>query len=103
MEDVMKETQRSLRIREKRKVIGDYDIYIACDDPEHEPPLEIAKKINVQANKNKLDNLAKDSLRDQLNQLGFSNALIQNKVLNDPRCSNLDTAIDIYTEYSSRS
>lgn len=98
----MKETQRSLRIREKRKALGDYVIYIASDDPEHEPPLQLSSKTDSNS-RNRLDKLTKDLLREQLNQIDFSNVLIQNKVLNDPRCADIHTAIDIYTEYSQKS
>lgn len=93
----MNETQRSLRIREKRQALGDYVVYVASDDPNHEPPLQSSNK---DSNQNNLDTSTKDLLREQLNQIGFSNVLIQNKVLNDPRCHNIDTAIDIYTEYN---
>lgn len=102
MERVMKETERSIKIREKRKDLGDYDIYIAKDDPNHEPPLQFqATTSQVKQEQSKIDDAMK-KLKDQLTQLGFSNVPIQNKVVNDHRCKDIDSAIDLYLEYDNK-
>ena len=44
----------------------------------------------------------KSFLKGQLAQIGFSNELIQNKVVNDPRCVDVESAVDIYLEYNQR-
>lgn len=88
MERILAETARSIEIMQKRKANGDDFLYIAKYDPNHVPILEDPKI---------------REFRNDLNAMGFTDVDIQNRVFNDPRCTDAQAAANLYLRFQPRS
>ena len=83
MEGILAETARSIEIMQKRKEKDDV-LYIAKDDS-NPVPILVEPKIR--------------EFRNELNQMDLTDVDIQNRVFNDQRCTNIESAANLYLNY----